>query len=78
MTRNQPRRPLSAYVLVGFGAILLVSGTLTTGQAASRGAWGTVLITGLLMLLIGFGMVRGLRQLRPPADPDGDEDAPES
>lgn len=57
---------VSALILVGLGGLLLLSALLTVGQAAADGDWGTVAVTGLLIVLIGFGVLRGVRQLRRP------------
>lgn len=55
---------MSALILVLLGGLLLVSGLVAIVQALSDGAWGSVVLTAVLMGLIGFGVLRGVRQLR--------------
>lgn len=82
MTTHDRGQRLSAVILVGLGGLLLVSGTFAAGQAAADGSWVSFVVIAAFMVVIGLGMRRGLRQLRPRRDPlpaaddatDGDPD----
>lgn len=55
---------MSALILVALGGLLLVSGLIAIVQAVSRGVWASAVLTAVLMALIGFGVLHGVRQLR--------------
>jgi len=72
-----PRRGtdmLSAWLLVVLGAALLLVGTIGMVEALVRGDWTEALVTAVLLLVVGFGVSRGVGQLRR-ARPTRDEDA---
>lgn len=69
MTGHDRGQRTSAYILVGLGAVLLVSGTFATGQALAAGSWASAAVTAAFMVVIALGMRRGLSQLRRPRDP---------
>jgi hypothetical protein len=78
MTTHDRGQRFSAVILVGLGGLLLVSGTFAAGQAAADGSWVSFVVIAAFMVVIGLGMRRGLRQLRPRRGPfpgaDGDPD----
>jgi hypothetical protein len=55
---------LGAWLLVGLGALLLLTGTVSLFAALVERAWGEAAVTAGLMLLIALGTLRGVRQLR--------------
>lgn len=55
---------VSAWMLIGLGGVLLVSGLLSLARAASAGDWAAVVLTAVLMLVLAAGVARGVRQLR--------------
>ena len=59
-----PYQRFSSWLLVILGSVLLVSGTIGLVDAIVHRSWGAAVVTLLLMLVIGFGTARGLRQLR--------------
>ena len=62
-----PRRGtdmLSAWLLVVLGAALLLVGTIGLVEALVRGDWTEALVTAVLLLVVGFGVSRGVGQLR--------------
>jgi hypothetical protein len=62
-----PRRGidmLGAWLLVLLGGVLLVVGTIGLVGALVHGDWTEALVTALLLLVIGFGVSRGVGQLR--------------
>ncbi len=69
MTGHDRGQRTSAYVLVGLGALLLVSGTFATGQALAAGSWVSAALIAAFMVVIVLGMRRGLSQLRQPQQP---------
>jgi hypothetical protein len=66
---------LSSWLLVVLGVALLVVGTLGLVGALVRGDWTEALVTAVLLLVVGFGVSRGLGQLRRvrPRHHDPDE-----
>lgn len=64
MTGHDRTQQASALILVALGGLLLVSGLLATVQALSDGRWASAVFSLALMALIGFGVLRGVRQLR--------------
>jgi hypothetical protein len=72
-----PRRGsdmLGAWLLVVLGAALLVVGTIGLVEALVSGDWTEALVTAVLLLVIGFGVSRGvgqLRRVRPTRGRDG-------
>ena len=71
-----PRRGtdmFSSWLLVVLGAALLVAGTVGLVEALVRGGWTEALVTAALLLVVGFGVSRGvgqLRRARPAVDRD--------
>jgi hypothetical protein len=67
----------SSWLLVVLGAGLLVAGTLGLVEALVRGDWTEALVTVALLLVVGFGVSRGvgqLRRARPAGDPGEPDD----
>jgi hypothetical protein len=64
MTGHDRYQQVSALTLVVLGGLLIVSGLVAIAQALSNGAWASAVLTAVLMALIGFGVLRGVRQLR--------------
>jgi hypothetical protein len=55
---------LGAWLLVVLGGLLLISGALGLFGALVNRSWGEAAILIGIMVLIGFGTLRGARQLR--------------
>lgn len=75
-----PRRRtdmLSSWLIVVLGAALLVVGTLGLVEALVRGDWTEALVTAVLLGVVGFGVSRGVGQLRRahPRHPDEPDDS---
>ena len=72
----RPRRSfdlLGSWLLVVMGAVLLVAGAATLVKALVRGDWLPALVTLALLVVVAFGTLRGLGQLRhgrPHRHPD--------
>ncbi|MEO7982394.1 MAG: hypothetical protein ABI807_16065 [Sporichthyaceae bacterium] len=64
MNRRRPLDLLGAWLLVVLGGVLLLTGAATFVGALVRGDWATLLVTAVLLLVVGFGVARGLGQLR--------------
>ena len=62
-----PRRGtdlLSAWLLVVLGVALLVVGTIGLVGALVHGSWTEAVVNAVLLLVVGFGVSRGVGQLR--------------
>ena len=75
----RPRRSfdlLGSWLLVVMGAVLLVAGAATLVEALVRGDWVPALVTLALLVVVAFGTLRGLGQLRHgrPARREPDEE----
>jgi hypothetical protein len=55
---------LGAWLLVVLGGLLLISGAFGLFGALVNRSWGEAAILSAIMVLIGFGTLRGARQLR--------------
>lgn len=64
MNRRRPLDLLGAWLLVVLGGVLLLTGAATFVGALVRGDWAALLVTAVLLLVVGFGIARGLGQLR--------------
>ena len=59
-----PFQRLSAWLLVCLGSVLLLSGLFSLVDALVHHQWGVALVTLALLVVVAFGTVRGVRQLR--------------
>jgi hypothetical protein len=62
---------LGAWLLVVLGVLLMLTGALSLFGALVDRAWGEAAVTGGLLLLIAYGTLRGVRQLRRGERPRG-------
>ena len=72
-----PFQRFSAWLLVILGALLMVSGAFALVGALVNHDWAAAVVTLLLLGIVAFGTLRGVRQLRgrddspPPPEQSG-------
>ena len=64
-----PFQRLSSWLLVILGALLLVSGAFALVGALVNHDWAAAVVTLLLLGIVAFGTLRGIRQLRDKHEP---------
>ena len=69
-----PYQRFSSWLLVILGALLMVSGAFALVGAMVNHDWAAAIVTLLLLGVVAFGTLRGIRQLRrrdePPQPPE--------
>jgi hypothetical protein len=74
MTSGRWVESLGAWLLVGLGALLMLTGAVSLFGALVDRAWGEAAVTAGLLLLIALGTLRGIRQLQRGDRPRRTED----
>jgi hypothetical protein len=66
-----PFQRFSSWLLVILGGLLMVSGAFALVGALVHHDWAAAVVTLLLLGVVAFGTLRGIRQLRPHDEPSG-------
>ena len=66
-----PFQRFSSWLLVVLGCLLLVSGAFAFVGAMINHDWAAAVVTLLLLGVVAFGTLRGVRQLRHHPDGEG-------
>jgi len=72
-----PYQRFTSWLLVVLGALLMVSGAFALIGAMVNHDWAAAVVTLLLLGVVAFGILRGIRQLRREARPREAPGAPE-